>query len=166
MDLDHVAKAGVGRGGLLLGSGRVVESLYVFDNVLRCHPQTMPHLWQRGLALYYGGRFAEGAEQFEMNMQVNGADAEEILWRFACDVNSSGVGFKLAGPRLRKLAATRACLDGRVPMEEALLLFGGEEALDAAMQRVMDAAEKAAPKAYGDEYGVEGVVGGVYSPMP
>ena len=154
------------RGGALLSSGQVIQSLRVFDDVLRLHPSTAPTLWQRGLALYYAGRFVEGAEQFETNMQVNGADAEELIWRFACDVHRPGVSFDQAGQRLRALAKLRKEGDERVPMEQLLLLFGGEEgSCSAAIRTVMETARQAAPKAYGDAYGVEGVVGGVFQPV-
>lgn len=38
----------------------------------------IPRLWQRGLSLYYAGKFLEGAEQFRVDLQVNAHDAGEF----------------------------------------------------------------------------------------
>jgi lipoprotein NlpI len=45
--------------------GRVVESAAGFDTVARLVPDLAPQLWQRGIALYYAGRYKDCREQFE-----------------------------------------------------------------------------------------------------
>ncbi|MHC5830069.1 MAG: hypothetical protein ACYT04_82610, partial [Nostoc sp.] len=50
-----------------------------------------PYLWQRGLSYYYAERFAEGAEQFEIDLTVNTQDVEETVWRYLCIARSLGV---------------------------------------------------------------------------
>ena len=37
-----------------------------------------PVLWQRGLSLYYAGRFDEGAAQFRRDVALNPGDTEEV----------------------------------------------------------------------------------------
>lgn len=101
-----------------LFAGRAEESARLFDDVVAARPESEPHLWQRGIALYYAGRFADGRRQFEVHRTVNPADVENAAWHFACVARSAGA------------EAARAALlpvgdDPRVPMREILALFAG-----------------------------------------
>jgi lipoprotein NlpI len=42
-------------------AGRIAESVAEFDNVAKLAPGDAPQLWQRGIALYYAGRYATAA---------------------------------------------------------------------------------------------------------
>lgn len=101
-----------------LFAGRVEDSAKLFDEVVAARPESEPHLWQRGIALYYAGRFADGRRQFEVHRTVNPADVENAAWHFACVARTAGA------------EAARAALlpvgdDARVPMGEVLDLFAG-----------------------------------------
>ena len=54
------------------------ESVADFDTALAASPSMRPYLWQRGLSLYYLGRFKEAAQQFRDDVAVNPADTEEV----------------------------------------------------------------------------------------
>ncbi|CAI5949610.1 unnamed protein product [Closterium sp. NIES-65] len=47
-------------------------------------------LWQRGLALYYLGKFQEAAEQFRKDVAVNPNDTEEAIWCFLSEARVVG----------------------------------------------------------------------------
>jgi tetratricopeptide (TPR) repeat protein len=57
---------------------RVEEAVQDFDRVLAEEPRMKPYLWQRGLALYYLGRFEDAATQFREDVAVNPNDTEEV----------------------------------------------------------------------------------------
>jgi len=107
------------------------RSARLFDRVAAAVPENEPELWQRGIALYYAGRFADGRRQFEMHKTVNPADVENPAWHFLCVARLDGIE-----------AARRAMLpvgdDPRIPMPEILDLFAGrgnEAAVLAAAER-------------------------------
>ena len=64
----------------LLFAGKPKESAEAFDALVKLRPQIEPELWQRGLALYYADRFADGVAQFERHKEVNPADVENVTW--------------------------------------------------------------------------------------
>jgi len=71
----------------------------------------MPQLWQRGIALYYAGRYDDCRKQFEAHRTVNPDVVENAAWHFLCVARADSV------------AAARAALlpvgpDRRVPMHE------------------------------------------------
>ncbi len=87
-------------------------------------------LWQRGLSLYYVGRYADGAQQFRDDVAVNPNDTEESIWALLCEARLDG--FEVAQKKLLKVGR-----DGRPVMRAAYELFGGVgtmEALQAAAQ--------------------------------
>ena len=109
--------------------GRVVESAAGFDAVIAVSPSLAPQLWQRGIALYYAGRYADCRAQFELHRTVNPADVENAAWHFLCVA------------REESAPAARAALlpvgpDPRVPMRQVYEMFRGtlapEEVLEAA----------------------------------
>ena len=53
-------------------------------------PNVRPFLWQRGLSLYYAGRFGEAREQFLLDVAGNPNDLEELLWAYASDARAEG----------------------------------------------------------------------------
>jgi lipoprotein NlpI len=130
----HEPRLRVLRGSVLLRMGRVADSLHDFERAIELEPRQEPYLWQRGIALYYAGRFRECARQFEAHRTVNPADVENAAWHFVCVAEHRGI------------EAARAELlpvghDSRVPMMEIYELFAGRG--DRAS--VLAAAERAAP---------------------
>lgn len=118
------------RGELHFKLGHFPESIADFNRVIVLAPPQGPHHWQRGIALYYAGRFEDGRKQFESHQTVNPSDVENAVWHYLCVA------------RLQGLEKARAALidikgDGRVPMMEIYALFQGklkpEDVLKAAM---------------------------------
>jgi lipoprotein NlpI len=112
--------------------GRVDESAAGFDTLIDVSPSIAPQLWQRGIALYYAGRYADCRAQFELHRTVNPADVENAAWHFLCV------------SRAESAAEARAALlpvgpDGRVPMRQIYEMFRGDltpgQVLDAAGSR-------------------------------
>ena len=109
-----------------LFAGRPEEASRLFDEVVAARPEDEPQFWQRGIALYYAGRFADGRRQFEVHRTVNPADVENVTWHFACVARGADA------------AAARAALlpvgdDPRVPMREILALYAGTGDADAVL---------------------------------
>jgi lipoprotein NlpI len=99
-------------------AGRFSESAAAFDQLARIDPGMAPELWQRGIALYYAGRYKDCRQQFELHRTVNPNDVENAVWHFLCVA------------RGESLQAARAALlpvgpDARTPMREVLELFRG-----------------------------------------
>ncbi len=99
-------------------TGRVVESVAGFDLVARLDPEAAPHLWQRGIAQYYAGRFADCRNQFEQHRKVNPADVENAAWHFLCVARAES-------PVAARAALLPVGRDARVPMREIYEMFRG-----------------------------------------
>ena len=95
----------------LFFEGQVAESARIFDRLVAAVPAAEPQLWQRGLALYYAGRFADGRKQFEVHRTVNPDDVENAAWHFLCVARLEGV----EGARKHFIPIEG---DSRVPMKE------------------------------------------------
>src|SRR5579885_1676075 len=65
-------------------AGRIAASAAGFDKVARLAPDYAPQLWQRGIALYYAGRYRDCRAQFESHRTVNPNDVENAAWHFLC----------------------------------------------------------------------------------
>ncbi|MEM7553018.1 MAG: hypothetical protein AAF378_02790 [Cyanobacteria bacterium P01_A01_bin.84] len=78
------SKAYVMRGMLKFKMGEIYGSITDFDTAEKLEPTITPYLWQRGISYYYADKFAEGAKQFETDLQVNSKDIEETVWRYLC----------------------------------------------------------------------------------
>ena len=99
--------------------GRLEESAAAFDEVVRLSPGDAPYLWQRGIVLYYVGRYDDCRAQFESHRTVNPNDVENATWHYVCVA------------RAESADAARAALlpvgpDRRVPMTEIYQMFTGE----------------------------------------
>lgn len=103
-------------------ANKVTEAIALYDSVISANPASKPYLWQRGLALYYADRFADGAEQFAADVAVNPNDTEEQIWHLLCLAQLKG---GLAAARPMKLTVGT---DRRPVMRSAQKLFlsGGE----------------------------------------
>jgi lipoprotein NlpI len=102
----------------LFFDAKPVESARLFDQLVEAVPSAEPELWQRGLALYYADRFADGRAQFELHRTVNPNDVENPAWHFLCVAKLEGV--EAARAKLLPVGE-----DSRVPMKEILELFSG-----------------------------------------
>jgi len=103
--------------------GHIKEAVADFDRAVKLDPQKAPYNWQRGIALYYAGRFQDGRKQFDSHQTVNGNDVENAAWRYLCMARAGGV------------AAARAALlpiegDPRVPMMQIFALYKGTGTVD------------------------------------
>jgi len=77
--------------------GNVKEAIQLYDSVIEANPSSKPFLWQRGLALYYAERYADGVEQFAADVAVNPNDTEEQIWHLLCLAQIKG-GLAAARP--------------------------------------------------------------------
>lgn len=103
----------------LFFAGEPQKSAKLFDELASLKPELAPELWQRGLALYYAGRFEDGRRQFELHKQVNPNDVENPAWHFLCVARA-------ATPQEARKAMLEVGQDSRVPMREILALYKGE----------------------------------------
>lgn len=99
--------------------GEVDDSIRLFDEAASTG-YAQARLWQRGLSLYYAGRFQDGATQFRQDVQLNPYDTEESIWAMLCEAQL--FGFDEA--RKRMLVIER---DPRQVMHSVYSLFRGSD---------------------------------------
>jgi tetratricopeptide (TPR) repeat protein len=109
--------------------GRLAESVAGFDTLARLDPDRAPQLWQRGIALYYAGRFKDCRLQFESHRTVNPNDVENAAWHFLCVARGES-------PQSARAALLPVGPDARAPMRQIYDMFRGSLTPDA----VLDAA--------------------------
>jgi lipoprotein NlpI len=100
-------------------AGRITESVDGFDRVAKLVPSQAPHLWQRGIALYYAGRYADCRKQFESHRTVNPNDVENAAWHYLCVARAES-------PAKARAALLPVGPDARVPMTHIYRMFRGE----------------------------------------
>lgn len=100
-------------------AGRVKESVAGFDKLVALIPDGAPMLWQRGIALYYVGRFEDCRLQFESHRTVNPDDVENAAWHYLCVA-------RLSGAAKAKAALLPVGPDPRTGMREIYRLYRGE----------------------------------------
>ncbi|GLC54900.1 hypothetical protein PLESTB_000917900 [Pleodorina starrii] len=110
---------------------QVEASVEDFDRVIQLAPQMRPYMWQRGLSLYYLGRYAEGAEQFRVDVAVNPNDTEESIWTFLCEA-------QMVGPDQARKQFLEVGRDPRPVMRAAYECFRTGEQPDKIMAQVSD----------------------------
>lgn len=110
-------------GTALFFEGKIKEALIAWDAYLKDHPGAGPYHWQRGIALYYAERWADGKAQFESHVTVNPQDVENSVWHFLCVARQKSI----EEARKALLPVTK---DLRVPMAEVLKLFAGTGSSD------------------------------------
>src|SRR5258707_1340709 len=104
-------------------SGRIAQSVAGFDRLAKLVPEYAPQLWQRGIALYYAGRYKDCRAQFESHRTVNPNDVENAAWHFLCVTRAESV------------AKARAVIlpvgpDSRTPMQQVYEMFKGTRTPD------------------------------------
>lgn len=113
-------------------NGRFAESAAAFDSLAKADPAQAPYLWQRGIALYYAGRYDDCRRQFESHRTVNPNDVENAAWHFLCVARAES-------PAKARAALLPVGPDARVPMREVYQMFRGtltpEQVLSAAGSR-------------------------------
>lgn len=100
-------------------AGRITESVAAFDRVMELEPRAAPELWDRGIALYYAGRFKDCRAQFELHRTVNPADVENAAWHYLCVARAENA------TRAREVLLP-VKTDPREPMREVYLMFAGK----------------------------------------
>lgn len=117
-----------------------------YDRLIEARPDAAPHLWQRGIALYYAGRYADAAAQFESHRTVNGNDIENPVWHLLCLSRADPGGLDAARKRMLPVG-----VDRRVPMSEVLDLFAGRGSIEA-VERAATVNGSAEARMYADLY--------------
>lgn len=99
-------------------AGRMVASVAGFDRLVELVPDYAPQLWQRGIALYYAGRWADCRAQFELHRTVNPNDVENAVWHYLCVARQES-------PDAARAALLPVGPDARSPMTEIYGMFRG-----------------------------------------
>jgi lipoprotein NlpI len=99
--------------------GRFSESAAGFDRLAKLIPDEAPELWQRGIALYYAGRYNDCRRQFESHRTVNPNDVENAAWHFLCVARAES-------PQKARAALLPVGPDSRVPMRQVYQMFRGD----------------------------------------
>ena len=102
---------------------RITESAAGFDKVAQLVPSMAPQLWQRGIVLYYAGRYKDCRAQFESHRTVNPNDVENAVWHFLCVARAES-------PEEAKKALLPVGPDPRVPMRQIYEMFQGRRRPD------------------------------------
>lgn len=100
-------------------AGKIEESIKQFDRAIALSPRLAPHHWQRGISLYYAGRFDDCRRQFEIHKTVNPEDVENSVWHYLCVAR-----LKSADEARKSLIEIHS--DTRVPMMEVYAMFRGQ----------------------------------------
>ena len=111
------------RGSEHFKMAHIRESVADFDKAVQLDPAQAPYNWQRGISLYYAGRYEDGRKQFDSHQTVNGNDVENAVWRYLCMARTVGVNAARAGI----LPIER---DTRVPMMQIYALYKGMATVD------------------------------------
>jgi lipoprotein NlpI len=123
-------------------AGRVKESVTGFDRVVALAPDAGPQLWQRGIALYYVGRYDDCRKQFESHRTVNPNDVENPAWHFLCVAHAES-------PQNARAALLPVGPDQRSPMREVYEMFKGAMTPDAVLTA---AGQSASARFYAELY--------------
>jgi lipoprotein NlpI len=123
-------------------AGRIKESVTGFDRVVTLVPNAAPELWQRGIALYYVGRYDDCRKQFESHRTVNPNDVENPAWHFLCVAH-------LESPAKARAALLPVGPDQRSPMREVYEMFKGTMTPDAVLAA---AGQSASARFYAELY--------------
>ncbi|MBM63827.1 MAG: hypothetical protein CL484_12850 [Acidobacteria bacterium] len=112
-------------------AGRLEASVTGFDQVARALPEAAPQFWQRGIALYYVGRYTDCRRQFESHRLVNPNDVENAAWHFLCVAREESPEEALA-------ALLPVGPDPRAPMGAIYEMFRGRMSPEAVLSAAPD----------------------------
>ena len=133
---------------IYLRSGKTEWATRLFNRYAESEPEQIPTLWQRGIALFFTGKYAAAAQQFELHRKVNPNDVENAAWHFLCLAKAKS----LAAAKASVLPAPN---DPRIPMKEihALLTSGDTDAINDRVNKTeVGSDERAEAAFYGDFY--------------
>lgn len=99
--------------------GGIVAAAAGFDKVAELLPDRAPHLWQRGITLYYAERYDDCRAQFESHRTVNPNDVENAAWHYLCVARAES-------PEAARAALLPVGPDPRTPMREIYRMFSGD----------------------------------------
>lgn len=108
-------------------NGLVAEAAAGFDNMVKLVPLIAPRLWQRGVTLFYAGRYADCQSQWETTVKAYPDDVENAAWHYACVA-------KLESPAKARAALLTVGTDARVPMREIYAMLRGTGSPDAVLK--------------------------------
>ncbi len=108
--------------------GNVDKSIADFDRCAELQPNRQTSLWERGISYYYGGRYVEGAKQFEDYQTYHSEDVENAVWHVLC--NSKVKDYATAKQNILSIRRDR-----RVPMMTIYDLFRGQARPEDVIQR-------------------------------
>jgi lipoprotein NlpI len=111
--------------------GRFTASAATFDQLAKLISDEAPQLWQRGIALYYAGRYADCRRQFESHRTVNPDDVENAAWHFLCVAREQS-------PDKARAALLPVGPDPRAPMREVYQMFRGAMTADDVLKAAGD----------------------------
>ena len=100
-------------------AGKVEESVADFDKLAAADPASAAYLWQRGISLYYVGRFKDCKQQFELHRKVNADDVENAAWHYLCTARAES-------PAKARRELIPIAYDSRPPMMAVHSLFAGK----------------------------------------
>ena len=100
-------------------AGKMDESIKQFDKAIALEPRLAPQHWQRGISLYYAGRFDDCRRQFELHKTVNPEDVENSVFHYLCVAR-----LKSADEARKSLIEIHS--DTRVAMMEVYAMYRGE----------------------------------------
>jgi lipoprotein NlpI len=113
--------------------GRFAASASTFDELAKVISDEAPQLWQRGIALYYAGRYGDCRRQFESHRTVNPDDVENAAWHFLCVAREQGA-------EKARAALLPVGPDPRAPMREVYQMFRGAMTAEDVMKAAGDRA--------------------------
>ena len=131
----HQPKIYIQQGMTHFKLGHIAAAIGDFDRAEHLNPALTPYLWQRGLAYYYAERFAEGANQFEVDLAVNKHDVEETVWRYLCQA-------QLQSAQVAREGLLPVQNDARPVMAWVYKLFAGEYEAETVLAQYRDAGQR------------------------
>lgn len=122
------------RGGEYFKLGKIKESIKDFETYLEARPNDYAKHWRYGIALYYDGRYEDGAKQFKAGEIHFGDDVENVFWHYLCNAKKHDV--KKAREMMLTIEADKP--DTRIPMMEVYKLIRGESTAEKVIARATD----------------------------
>jgi len=106
------------RGCLKSWLGDFSGSVADFERYVSLRPEVERRLWERGIAYYFTGQYAQGAQQFELYQTYHDNDVENSVWRYLCQA-------KVGGTEQAREQLLSIQYDSRVSLMEIYHLFQG-----------------------------------------
>ncbi|MGE3315127.1 MAG: hypothetical protein AB7O26_08410 [Planctomycetaceae bacterium] len=124
-DLDAYSQ----RGDASFFLGKFREAVADYDRMTELNSELKSSHWRRGIALFYAGRYEDGAKQFEAYHSFDDVDRENGIWRYLCQ--RKAFGQKKAREGLLKYKK-----DDREPFPDVYRLFAGDITGEEILKRI------------------------------